>query len=106
MCIFMLVSKLLLLMVFGCESACSGLEKFGFCNGGIAKVNFRRSWNSHDSMIHFHNLGGLLTSFHLDLGAFGVQTCYFACLLASLWRLGGRWVDPGTLFVCFVFANN
>ena len=26
----------------------------------------------------------------------GTSTCYFACLVASLWRLGGPWDDPGS----------
>ena len=36
-------------------------------------------------------------NFHLDLGIFGTQTCSLACLVASLWRPGRPWADPGTL---------
>ena len=33
---------------------------------------------------------GLETKNHVDL-------LYLACLVGSLWRLGGPWPDPGTL---------
>ena len=45
----------------------------------------------------FHDLDGLGTDFHVDLGILGAQTCYLACLVATLWRPGRRWGDPGTL---------
>ena len=45
---FICISRLFFLMIFGSESGCLGLENQGFCMGGIAKIKFRRSWNSHD----------------------------------------------------------
>ena len=42
-------------------------------------------------------LGSLGTNFHVDLGIFCIQTCYSACLVASLWRPGGPWDDLGTI---------
>ena len=45
----------------------------------------------------FMILGGLGIHVHGDLRFFGTQTCYLSCLVASLWRLGGPWGDPGTL---------
>ena len=41
-------------------------------------------------------LGGLGTNFHVDLCAFVTETCCLAFLVASLWRPGGPWDDPGT----------
>ena len=74
-------------MDFGFESGCPGLENSGFCKG--AKIHFRRSWNSHDSIVHFCMiLDGLGIHFHVDLGVFGIQTCRLACLVASLRRRG------------------
>ena len=49
----MLVSRFLFLMIFGSESGCLGLENQAFGKGGIAKINFRRNWISHDSRVHF-----------------------------------------------------
>ena len=37
--------------------------------------------------------GGLGTNFQVDLDSFGTQTCYLACLVASLWCPGGPWGD-------------
>ena len=41
------------LTVFGSESGCLGLENQAFGKGGIAKINFRRNWISHESWVHF-----------------------------------------------------
>ena len=38
----------LFLKVLGSESGCLELENQVFCMGGIAKINFRRSWISYD----------------------------------------------------------
>ena len=50
---FISISRLLFLMIFGSESGCLGLENQAFGKGGIAKINFRRNWISHDSRVHF-----------------------------------------------------
>ena len=42
-------------------------------------------------------LGGIGINFHVDLGIFGIQTCYLACLVASARRPGGPLGDPRTL---------
>ena len=42
-------------------------------------------------------LGSLATNFHVDPIIFGAQTCYLACFVASLWRLGKAWGDSWTL---------
>ena len=51
--LFESIFRLLFLMIFGSESGCLGLENQAFGKGGIAKINFRRSWITHDSRIHF-----------------------------------------------------
>ena len=51
--LFMLTSRLLVLMVFGFESGCLGWENQAFGKGSIAKINFRRNWISHDSRVNF-----------------------------------------------------
>ena len=62
--LFISISRLFFLMVFAFESGCLGLKNQAFCKGGIAKVNFRSNWVSHDSRIHFVTiLGGLGTNF-------------------------------------------
>ena len=53
----MLVSGFLFLVIFGSESGCLGLEKQAFGKGGVAKINFRRNWISHDSLVHFSLFG-------------------------------------------------
>ena len=50
---FISISRLLFLMFFGSESGCVGLENQEFGKGRIAKINFRRSWISHDSRVNF-----------------------------------------------------
>ena len=50
---FISISRLLFLMILGSESRCLGLENQAFGKGGIAKINFCRTWISHDSMVHF-----------------------------------------------------
>ena len=50
---FISISRLLFLMIFGYESGCLGLENQAFGKGGIAKINFQRGWNFHDSRVHF-----------------------------------------------------
>ena len=51
--LFISISRLFFLMVFAFESGCLGLENQAFCKGGIAKINFRSNWISHDSRIYF-----------------------------------------------------
>ena len=51
---FISISRLLCLMIFfGSESGCLGLENQAFGKGGIAKINFRANSISHDSRVHF-----------------------------------------------------
>ena len=45
----MLVARFLLLVIFGSEFGCLGLEKQAFGQGGIAKIDSRRNWMSHES---------------------------------------------------------
>ena len=47
--IVMLVSRLLILMIFGYEFGCLGLENKAFGIMGIANLDFRRNWISHGS---------------------------------------------------------
>ena len=47
------ISRLLFLMIFGSESGCLGLRNQAFGKGGIAKLDFRSNWISHDSRVHF-----------------------------------------------------
>ena len=64
----LLASRLLFLMIFRCESGCLEMENQAFGKRGIAKINFRRSWISHDDMVHFFMLlGGLTTNFMIFL---------------------------------------
>ena len=50
--LFMLVSRLLFLMIFGSEDVSDWKTKH-LAKGGIATINFRRSLISHDSSVHF-----------------------------------------------------
>ena len=50
---FISISRLLFLMIFGSKFGCLGLQKQGFGMEGIAKINFRRNWISHDSRVDF-----------------------------------------------------
>ena len=43
------VQAWILLLIFGSESGCLGLENQAFGMTGVAKTNFRRYWNSHES---------------------------------------------------------
>ena len=51
--LFISISRLLFLMIFGFDFGCLGLQKQAFGKGGIAKTNFRRNWISYDSRVHF-----------------------------------------------------
>ena len=51
--VVMLVSRFLFEWLLGLESGCPGSENSTFCNRSLAKVDFRRSWHSHDSRVHF-----------------------------------------------------
>ena len=51
--LFISISRLLFLLVFGSKLGCLGLEKHGFGMGGIAKINFCRNWISYDSRVDF-----------------------------------------------------
>ena len=63
--LFISISRLLVLMVFGSEFGCPGLRKQAFGMEGIAKINFRRNWISYDSRVYFCMfLGGFGTNFH------------------------------------------
>ena len=53
----MLASRFLLLIIFGSESGCLGLKNQAFGIGSIPKINFRRSWISHDSRVYFSGSG-------------------------------------------------
>ena len=46
-------SNRLFLVIFGSEFGCLGLDNQAFGKGGIAKIDFERSWNSDDFMIDF-----------------------------------------------------
>ena len=45
------ISRLLFLMIFGCEFECPGLQKQAFGIKDIEKMYFRRSWISDDSSV-------------------------------------------------------
>ena len=47
------ISRLLFMMLFASESEFLGLKGQAFGKGGIAKMNFRSSWISYDSRVHF-----------------------------------------------------
>ena len=49
----MLVSMSLFLMIGGFESGCLGLDNQAVGMRCIAEINFRSSWISHDSSVHF-----------------------------------------------------
>ena len=51
--VFISISRLLFLLVFVSKFRCLGLEKHAFGLEGIAKINFRSNWISHDSRAHF-----------------------------------------------------
>ena len=51
--LFISISRLLFLMIFGSESGCLGLENQAFGKGGIAKIKFCRNCSSHDSRVDF-----------------------------------------------------
>ena len=53
MYLFMLDPRFRILITFGSGSGCLGLQKQAFGKGCIAKINFQRSWNSHDFMVLF-----------------------------------------------------
>ena len=50
---FISISRLFFLIIFGSEIGWLGLQKQAFGIEGIAKINFRRNWISHDSRVHF-----------------------------------------------------
>ena len=50
---FAFISRLFFLMLFGFESGCLGLKNQAFGKGGLAKIDFRSNWISHDSRVHF-----------------------------------------------------
>ena len=50
---FISISRLIFPMIFESESGCLGLENQAFGKGGIANIDFRRNWISHDSRFHF-----------------------------------------------------
>ena len=51
--LFISISRLFFLLVFGSKFRCLGLEKHAFGMEGIAKINFRRNWISYDSRSDF-----------------------------------------------------
>jgi hypothetical protein len=51
--LFISISRLLFLLVFGSKFGCLGLEKLVFGMEGIAKINFCRNWISYDSRVDF-----------------------------------------------------
>ena len=51
--LFISISRLFFLMIFGSESGCLGLENQAFGKGGIAKTSFCRNWIFHDSSSNF-----------------------------------------------------
>ena len=50
---FISISRSFFLLIFGSEIGWLGLPKQAFGMEGIAEINFRRNWISHDSRIHF-----------------------------------------------------
>ena len=52
-CVVMLISRLIFHIIIGFEFECLGLENQAFGMRSIATINFRRSWISHSSRVHF-----------------------------------------------------
>ena len=51
--VFVSISRLLFLMIFGSKCGCQGSEKQAFGVEGIAKIKFRRNWISYDCRVDF-----------------------------------------------------
>ena len=67
--LFMLASSLFVLVIFESESGCLGLKNEAFGKGGIPKSDFRSTWISHDSMVHFSRFWVALGPIFMILGA-------------------------------------
>ena len=70
--LFILISRLLFLLVFKCESGCLGLENQAFGKGGIAKINFRMNLISDDFRVDFLSFWVALGPIFMTFAALGI----------------------------------